>query len=460
MDLLAKILRFAAIVIFNLVGFLYIAVIIYGLSTKGLEVVSIHLVPEAIFLLASAYILKKRKRRFFPYMTLGFVLFYFENLVYRYFFVTNQTFESTDISNIPFFLIPAIVVGFVWKFEKEPQPKLDNSVNPNVIASIARAQDAPKAGFKQGWAFFVRSLMFVVKHPPLLIPLIVSWIIYASIVLYTRYYWSFPDNFLLGLVEFYGFLLIITYVVCLLNMVMLEIIRQKDEGKPLSFIQAFSKVFSTSAVKVIPLAVFFAIVWLVILVLRALTSRKGKNKAEPSMEDAAVTLAGIDNNPFNWYSLGLYMMEKLLRMTVFLALPAIVWGEQGSVAAFKKAVSIIKQHPVQFISAYGLTGIVAIIMSIPLIPISILSEFDAVIPDPVWMLVILYVGVTWILGVYLEQMNTAMLYAWHMNWENNGAVGDLTNTPKPRLLSELISEESPTVIAPVVMPQEGNIPSK
>ncbi|MEK7572804.1 MAG: hypothetical protein AAB531_00110 [Patescibacteria group bacterium] len=459
MDLLAKVLRFASVVVFTLVGLLLLLFIYIGLTTEGKEVATLALLPETIFLFAAAYILKKNKRRFIPYVGVGFIILYFETLIHRYFFVTNQTFESTDISNIPFFLIPAIAVGLVWKFEKEPQPGIDNSVNASVLASITQTQQPSKGGIKQGWSFFLGSLAFVIKHPPLLIPLIISWVVYASIVLYTHYYWSFPDNFLLGLAEFFVFLLIITYVVCLLNMVMLEIVRQIDEGRPLSFPQAFSKVFSTSAMKVIPLAAFFAIIWLIILVLRCLTSRRGRNKSEPSMKDAAITLAGIGNNPFSWYHLGLYMMEKLLRMTVFLALPAIVWSGQGSVSAFTKAVSIIKQHPIEFVSAYGLTGVAAIIMSIPLIPVSILVESDAVIPDPIWMLVILYVGVTWILGVYLEQMNTAMLYAWHMNWENNGSVGDLTTTPKPKLLGELISEKSPSVAAaPNVAPQQGNTP--
>lgn len=460
MDLLAKVLRFASVVVFTLVGLLLLIVIFIGLTQEGKEAATVFLLTETIFLFAAAYILKKNKRRLIPYVAVGFVLLYFEGLIYRFFFVTNQTFESTDISNIPFFLIPAIAVGLVWKFEKEPQQKNDNSINPNVLSSIMQAQQPSKIGIKQGWSFFLRSLAFVIKHPPLLIPLIISWVVYASIVLYTHYYWTFPDSFLLGLAEFFVFLLIITYVVCLLNMVMLEIVRQIDEGRPLSFPQAFSKVFSTSAVKVIPLAALFAIVWLIILVLRSLTSRRrGKDKSEPSVKDAAITLAGIGNNPFSWHSLGLYMMEKLLRMTVFLALPAIVWSGQGSVSAFKKAVSIIKQHPLEFVSAYGLTMIVAIIMSIPLIPVGILAEAEVVIPDPIWVLVILYVGVTWILGVYLEQMNTAMLYAWHMNWENNGSVGDLTTTPKPRLLGELVSEELPSVAtANVVAPQQGNTP--
>jgi len=64
-------------------------------------------------------------------------------------------------------------------------------------------------------------------------------------------------------------------------------------------------------------------------------------------------------------------------------------------------------------------------------------EADVVINDTIWSIVILYVCLTWALGVYLKQMNVTLLYAWSINWENRGGVVNLQAAPKPRLLEEL-----------------------
>ena len=134
---------------------------------------------------------------------------------------------------------------------------------------------------------------------------------------------------------------------------------------------------------------------------------------------------------------GLRMFEKLVRMSVFLSLPAIAWENKGSFSSLKKAVVVIKKHPVQFLSSYALTGIAAALLTIPLIPVAIAAKADIPIPQIVWLGVIIYSGLTWALGVYLEQMSVGLLYLWHYKWEKAGGEGDLTNITKPDLLDDI-----------------------
>lgn len=130
------------------------------------------------------------------------------------------------------------------------------------------------------------------------------------------------------------------------------------------------------------------------------------------------------------------MLEKLLRMTVFLALPAICWEGKNSFSAFHEAVKIIKKHPAQFLTEYALTGTAGLIMALPLIPILLIDKMNVVIPNSIWLLVIIYEGFIWTLGVYLEQMTTALLYLWHLKWKNGGESGDLSEFLIPDLLAD------------------------
>ncbi len=80
-------------------------------------------------------------------------------------------------------------------------------------------------------------------------------------------------------------------------------------------------------------------------------------------------------------------------------------------------------------------------MAIPLIIIFTLDESGVTLSDLVWTIVILYEGIVWTLGIYLEQMSTGMLYLWHLKWVRNGSVGELSSVPRPDLLDDIYELE-------------------
>ncbi len=128
------------------------------------------------------------------------------------------------------------------------------------------------------------------------------------------------------------------------------------------------------------------------------------------------------------------MLEKLIRMVVFAVLPAIAWENKGPWQAWKKGSSVVRKHPGQFLTNYGLTAAAGVVMALPLIPIYLLSEAEVQLPDVVWLGVIIYSGIIWTIEIYLEQMSVAILYMWHLKWEHYGIDGDLSTVPRPDLL--------------------------
>ncbi len=290
----------------------------------------------------------------------------------------------------------------------------------------------------EGWKLFKDSIRFLFKKPIFLLPILISWVVFAGVVLYLRYYFVFPPSFLLGIGYFYILIFLITFVICLANIVMLELMQQIESREKISLFKALKEALVSDFFKVIPIAAIWAFIWVIILIIRALTSKKkGGSKGEPSARDAARTLGGAESGPFSWLKLGLNMFEKLVRMVVFLTLPAVAWENKGSFSAFGQAFKIIKKHPLQFITTYTLTGFAAIVMALPLILIFWLDNAGVTFSAAFWTIVIIYECFVWTLGIYLEQMSVGLLYLWHIKWTKKGGKGELSNVAKPDLLDQV-----------------------
>ncbi len=285
------------------------------------------------------------------------------------------------------------------------------------------------------WRLFKDSFSVLFAKPIFLLPIFVSWIVVAVVVLYNRYY--FPDLGSLGLIVLYLYFLIVimAFTISMANIVMLELMQQMETGQKLSLSKALKEAFGYDLIKVIPVALIWGLVWLIIVLLRSL-KRRSESKPEPSVQDAAMTLSGM-NTPFSFFRLGLDMMEKLVRMVVFMALPAIAWENKGPFAAYKKAFHVIKTHPVQFLTSYSLTFAAGVLMALPLLPIYFLAKMKVALPTEVWIGVLIYVGLIWTLEIYLEQMSVGLLYLWHLKWEKRGGKGDLSSVAKPDLLDKV-----------------------
>jgi tellurite resistance protein len=299
----------------------------------------------------------------------------------------------------------------------------------------------------EGWRLLIDSFRVLVKKPVFLVPIFFSWIVFASIVLYLRYYSEIPPRYL-GILYVYSIVFLITITVCIANIIMLEFMQQIESGEKISFSKALKEALVLDLLKMIPIAAIWAALWLIILILKSGQRKKSGDRAEPSPRDAARALGGVDS-PSSFFSLGLRMIEKLIRMTVFLSLPAIAWENKGPFSAIKQAFRIIKKHPVQFLTTYTLTGIIAIMMAVPLCIIFTLDKRGVTFPATFWTGVIIYEAVIWTLGIYFEQMSVALLYFWHLRWEECGSKGELSSVPKPDLLDNvyelkhLVSESLP-----------------
>lgn len=265
------------------------------------------------------------------------------------------------------------------------------------------------------------SIRALFRYPKLLVPLLITWLFCAFATLYLIYFFdrneiSTSMTFLLIFIV----ILIGTFLLSLSCSMLLELIEQQESGKKMRLMEAFLDTLGFNLLAIIPLAVIWAGVWFILLLLEILFSKNKRSREEDqelTAENAARTLAGHDNT-LTLSSSFLDAMQKGFRMVVFLILPGIAWESLGFKKAFQRGRDILSIHLKEFISGFILTEAAAALIFVPAAIIFNLSgKWDVPFPDWVWYITIGYIWISWSLAIYLEQMFTAELYLWHMRWE-------------------------------------------
>lgn len=292
--------------------------------------------------------------------------------------------------------------------------------------------------WRKGWTLIVHALNVFKVYPAFLAPIFLVWIVYATGVLYLRY--GFPwklhgawmDTGVVFLVIFvFSFLILLSFAT------LLEMIHQVEVGKP-SLLRAFAVVLGRDMLGVLPLALVWAIIWLVLTIIEAMLSKSNRNTDRDNTltaQHAAMTLANYKD--FSFSAAFIEALQKGVRMVMFLILPAIAWEHLGFFRGVKKGLAVFRAHLALFGTGYALTYAAAAVVFLPAAVVlelgtghhggAPLIDF----PSYVWVATIIYMGCAWSLSLYLEQMFMAQLYLWHMKWEQAAAKAAEAGEPAP-----------------------------
>lgn len=290
--------------------------------------------------------------------------------------------------------------------------------------------------WSRGWELIVHSLNVFKAYPTFLLPMFALWTAYVPSILYLRYEYRWESH---GAREdialVFLFILALSFSILMCCAVVLDMIRQIETGEP-SLSRAIGKAFGSDMFRILPLAIVWALVWLVLTLIEAILSKKrsGDNEALTA-QNAAETIA--DYRYFSFSSAFIEALQKGVRMVVFLIMPAIVWQNLGFFDATKKGLAVLRTHLSDFGAGYALTYAAAAIV---FLPPAIIFELGTGrhgnpplmhFPDSVWLGTIIYMGIAWSFCIYLEQMFMAQLYLWHMKWEESVAKAKLNHQPLP-----------------------------
>lgn len=300
-------------------------------------------------------------------------------------------------------------------------------------------------GIKNGWDLIKDSVRVFNHHPKFLTPLLITWSIYAPIILYLEYGFNW-DVLSIGQVFLFvfGIVFLFAFLLAFSCSMLLELIEQLESGQKMSLKKSFVHTLAHNTFKIIPIVIIWTIIWFILLVLQALFS-KAKKKGERSFtaENAAKTLAGYRS--FSLSCAFFEAVEKGVRMIVFLILPAIVWENLSFGRAIKKGIAVFKAHLSEFVTGFVLTWAAAVIIFLPPGILFYISDgLEVTFPTWVWIITIIYTAFAWSYSIYLEQMFTAELYLWNLKWEKQieeekragKSLSKLRDVKRPSVLDE------------------------
>lgn len=303
-------------------------------------------------------------------------------------------------------------------------------------------------GFINGWNLIKESFVIFAHHPLLIVPLFLTYMVYAPIILWINFGIDIDkltlwQDISYTLIILFIFAFILTFSCSLL----LELIQQHESGQKMNFFKAWKDTLIHNLFHMLPLILLWTIVWFILVLLQSIFS-KSKSKDENkqlSAENAARTLGG--DGPWTFSEAFFQALQKVFRMAVFLVLPAIAWENMTFTNAWKRGISILTSHKTEFVSGFVLTEAVATVIFLPIaILFSIADGKHISIPQFVWIISLLYIAIAWSYTIYTEQMYTALLYLWHLRWEKEIAYAkqmemplhDISKTEKPSLLDNIL----------------------
>jgi hypothetical protein len=247
--------------------------------------------------------------------------------------------------------------------------------------------------FSDGVRMLRNSLRFLLQHPETLLPLIVIWLlsVYFVFEILPRVPWrslEWP-----GLV---GIVYLLNCGLCLLQLmgcsILLELLQHIETGKPMQLGRPVFDTLVRNIWAIVPLALVWSLVevalWIVEAILTSGDRKSASSRAVESFFD---------------------FLTKGLRLSVYLALPAIAWEEVNAYQAVRRAIRIIRTQFASFLGALTFSGIFFALVGLPM---GLVAYFA---PDWVkahWKPLLIYSAMMWTLKTYLEQMMMAELYLW------------------------------------------------
>jgi len=288
-------------------------------------------------------------------------------------------------------------------------------------------------------------------YPVMFAPVLAVWLVFAPAFLYLRFRFHWHQhgawaNFAVSFLFIAGLSVLLLFSCA----VVLHLIRQIETGRP-SLGAAVREALAKDFVRLLPLALTWAIVWFVLSIIEALLSRDEEDDDGAGqaldVENAAQALAG--SGDFSWSAGFIRALEKGVRMVMFLVVPAIAWEDLGVVEATRRGLEILRENQAEFARGYALTYVATFAAALPAAILFLLGSSRhgtpiIVFSDGVWAGLIIYLGLLWSLSIYLEQLFMAQIYLWHLTWERavrealdeGKEMPDLVDTPCPEIFAK------------------------
>lgn len=286
-----------------------------------------------------------------------------------------------------------------------------------------------------GWMVFTQSLEVLGRYPKFLVPIIGWWVLYAPMIIYAQFFFPWSRyQFWAGILFVFLVVFIWSAALGVACLVLLEMIRNTQEGRPVEVGSAFRKVINEDFARALPITFVWAIIHVLLSMIQALMRSDDVSQKDGTLspQNAAEALAGYIPH-FGLSDLFFESSKDALRMIVFLILPGVAWEGLWPMEAIKKGLHILKAHLSIFATGFVLTEMAGITVFIPISILIVFAQWKYPISNYTWCAAILYSGLALSFVFFLQQMFAAQLYLWHLKWLKAAESAKASGQPLPKL---------------------------
>lgn len=271
---------------------------------------------------------------------------------------------------------------------------------------------------KDGIAIMSHAIRVLFAYPILLVPILFCWLVYGPLVLYLAYLHPWDSLSFGGVVwSVFGPVILLPFVLTFSCHVLLEMIQQIETDQDVDLMHAAKDAANRNMVKSLPIVLIWSVLWLILTILDLIIS--GKDVDSPNtltLGNTARTLSG-DASGLMLSRSFFRLLNKAVRMAMYLTLSSIAWEDTGPHEAIKRGFSALRKHTAEFATGFVSSELIATVVFLP-VGVFILSVvfFEIVVSTPAWVILIVYIAIAWSFSLYIEQMLAAGLYLWHLKW--------------------------------------------
>lgn len=282
----------------------------------------------------------------------------------------------------------------------------------------------------------------LVRYPVFLVPIAGVWVLYATVLTYFKFVFpwgQFDQRAVLVITA--GIFLLKSSILALACLILLELIQQIESKGQINLRRAARAALGWNLVRTLPIIFVWTLLWFVMMLgqpLLSLTQRSlwgnGLGETKRAIGEIGTSVSVVK------------LLEKGMRMLVFLILPAIAWENQWPWSATKRGMSAISLHLTPFAAAFVLSDLVTYLILAPVVFLFSVKDFIGLhLQNGIWFWLLVYMALGWSFTLFIEQWLAAELYLWHMKWQkacqiarmNQQAIPQLSDIQPPSILDDV-----------------------
>lgn len=259
----------------------------------------------------------------------------------------------------------------------------------------------------EGFDVFKQSFKFTLKHPILLIPMLLA----GAAVIYYRIW--FQNNYVIEnmttqeiLFSLYIYTVVVTFSISIASLIVLEFVEQIEKVGRANIFVAMFDALTRDLIRALPIMIVWSFIKFILLLLELLVSASNDddNRSYRSRRAERRTRSFITT------------LKTGIRMSVMTMFCAIAWEPIGPFKAAKKGIDVYRGKFSHLGTGVALSRFLTLVTMLPLLLVFIFFGYaESISPNFIYG-VMVYFGLTWAFSMIIEQIYVAELYLWYKTY--------------------------------------------